>query len=564
MSIQARSEPRRRRDEGFSLVELLIGVSILGVIMATLSAAVILILKAQKPIQSRIAEAKDVAFLQTWLPVDLASAITSDRTPTLQPWTGTTLPGTNVVTLTDADGNDVSYRYENRGLEWVLTRYEIRDGQLERNVVAHELPAPPLGWTPDQPPTHALSLVARNQGSAQPVGSDLTVIFKSGTGFGTGGSGLAVGDALPADYSGGIVDPTAPRTRCGGTLALVLDTSGSVPDQGGDVALKNAAVGFISAFTGTPSRLTIVGFDKAAYQMYPATAYGSYISLLNPSAEVTAAKTRILQIGPKTGAIPRFDQIGAGTNWEDGLWRPFRTDASAVLPILPDVVVFVTDGDPNRNRTSSGTETTYETIDLTRAVDAANFGRGTGARVIGVLVGATASSTDAVSRLKQVVGPTVWNGTSAANPGNAATADLFIPANGGGFAELGNVLRAISAAECGGTVTVQKRIADSSGNLSISTQPWSYTTATGVQELDPSRASSITFDYQFATGVTERVVEIIEQPANGFVLVSVDCSSFGEPIDAARKSPAAGGVPGVSLRLRPDEAVSCTFVSRSA
>ena len=111
MSIQARSEPRRRRDEGFSLVELLIGVSILGVIMATLSAAVILILKAQKPIQSRIAEAKDVAFLQTWLPLDLGSAITSDRTPALQPWTGTTLPGTNVVTLTDSDGNEIAYRY---------------------------------------------------------------------------------------------------------------------------------------------------------------------------------------------------------------------------------------------------------------------------------------------------------------------------------------------------------------------------------------------------------------------------------------------------------------------
>ena len=113
------------------------------------------------------------------------------------------------------------------------------------------------------------SLVARNQGSAQPVGSDLTVIFKSGTGFSTGGSGLAVGDALPADYSGGIVDPTAPRTRCGGTIALVLDTSGSVPDQGGDVALKNAAVGFISAFTGTPSRLTIVGLRQGGVPDVP-------------------------------------------------------------------------------------------------------------------------------------------------------------------------------------------------------------------------------------------------------------------------------------------------------
>ncbi|MGD9701602.1 MAG: VWA domain-containing protein [Acidimicrobiia bacterium] len=561
MSSPARSTSRRRGDEGVTLVELLIGVTILGVIMATLSAAVILILKAQKPIQARIAEAKDIAFLQTWLPVDLSSATSSDTTPTLQPLAGTTLPGTNVVTLTRADGAggasyEVAYRYETTGVEWVLARYEIRGAQVKRIIVAHELPSPPAGWTPDQPPTHALSLVARNQRVVQPVGSDLAVVFSSGNIFSTGGSGLAMGDALPTDYSGGIADPAAPRSRCGGTIALVLDTSGSVPNQGGDGALKSAAKSFVDAFTGTPSRMTLVGFDYSAYQMYPSSGFGNYVSVLNPSSEVTAAKNRINNIV--------WNQTGAATNWEDALWRTFRANNGTTLATVPDLVVFITDGDPNRNRTSSSQiDGRIDTADVSRAVDAANFGRGTGARVIGVLVGATAKSTASVNRLKQVVGSVQWNGTNASNPGNAATADLFIPAKNGAFSELGNVLRAISAAECGGTVTVQKRIMDGAGNLSLSTQPWSYTTDTGVQDLDPSRSSSITFDYQFAKNVTERTVEIIEQPADGYVLDRIDCSSFGVPFDAARMGPAAAGAPGVALRLRPDEAVSCTFVSRS-
>jgi len=201
----------RRGDDGVTLVELLIGITILGVIMATLSAAVILILKAQKPIQARIAEAKDIAFLQTYLPVDLSSAISSDTTPTLQPIAGRTLPGTNVATLTRTDGTSgtyqVAYRYETTGTEWVLARYEIRGSSVQRIVVAHELAAPPIGWTPTQPPTHALSLVVRNQRVQQPVGSDLSVLFKSGASFSTGGAGLAKGDQLPTDYSGGIADP---------------------------------------------------------------------------------------------------------------------------------------------------------------------------------------------------------------------------------------------------------------------------------------------------------------------------------------------------------------------
>lgn len=562
MSTRGPAKPEQRGDAGVTLVELLISVTILGVIMATLSAAVILILKAQRPTEIRIGEAKDIAFIQTWLPVDLASAIAADTNPLLQPVSGTTLPGTNVVTLQESrspEGNThdytVAYRYEQRADEWLLVRYEIHGADVQRIIVAHQLTAPPPGWTPDQPPTHALALVPRNQRVVQSVGSDLLVTFASGNSFSTGGSALASQDALPTDYSGGIVDPAAPRSRCGGTIALVLDTSGSVYNQGGATALKNAAKGFVDAFTGTPSRLTIVGFDYSAYQMYPSNGFGSYISVLSSPSAVTAAKQRIDSIV--------WNQTGAATNWEDALWRPFRDSSGNPLATLPDLVVFITDGDPNRNRTSpASTDGRVDEADVSRAVDAANFGRGTGARIIGVLVGTTARDTSSVARLKRVVGNVAWNGTNAANPGNAATADYFIPASGGSFAQLGNVLRAISAAECGGTVTVQKKVDAGGGNLTPSDQPWSYTTDTGVQELDPRTSSSITFDYQFTSGVTERAIEITEQPADGYVLDRVECTSFGMPFDPARQSPASGSAAGVTLRLRPDEAVSCVFISR--
>ena len=60
------------------------------------------------------------------------------------------------------------------------------------------------------------------------------------------------------------VDPSAPPSRCGGTITLVLDTSGSVPQNNGGIQLENAATEFIDLFTGTPVRMNVVGFDRAA------------------------------------------------------------------------------------------------------------------------------------------------------------------------------------------------------------------------------------------------------------------------------------------------------------
>ena len=557
-----------QRDRGMTLVELLITVTILGIIMTSLSAAMIVILRTEQPIKDNLSESKDITFLQAWIPNDLASASSRNIDPMYQPSTRTTLPGTNVLTLDRADISTsgvtanyvVSYRYVQVRDEWQLQRYEIRNVGLATQTitkvgVAHQLASPPPTWNPSQSPVHAVSVTSRNQVVLRPIGEDVQVTFGSGQEFTTGGAGLSSQDQLPTDYTGGIIDPSAPPTRCGGTVTVVLDTSSSIPAQGGATSLVNAALGFIDAFSGTPTYLRIVGFDVSAYSYYPTTA-GQYVNILNSTAALTAMRTKIDNQDLSTA------RWGGGTNWEDGLWQAFRTTSGTAFSQLPELVVFISDGEPNRNRTNTPNDgdARFNTTDLSRAVTAANFGRGTGARIVGILVGNDASTTNQ-GRMKSVVGNVAWNGTGANNPGNAAAADFFLPANSASFAQLGNVLRSISAAVCGGTITVQKRI-EQAGVLSEATGTWSYTTDVGVRDLDTSQSSSATFDFTFPSGTTTRTVQITETPKSGYTFVRADCSSGGIAIPASRLRSPTDGSPGVIVTLTPDEAVSCLMVSR--
>ena len=49
-----------QRDQGMTLVELLMTVTILGIIMTSLSAAMIVILRTERPIKDHLSESKDI------------------------------------------------------------------------------------------------------------------------------------------------------------------------------------------------------------------------------------------------------------------------------------------------------------------------------------------------------------------------------------------------------------------------------------------------------------------------------------------------------------------------
>jgi prepilin-type N-terminal cleavage/methylation domain-containing protein len=577
------AEPqRRRRDHGFTLPELIISITVTGILITAVSSAITVVLRTAPQAQQRVAVSKDISFVQTWLPVDLASASSTNVDPTFSPATTQVLPGTNALTIKriDISGTTtteyyVAYRYVQSGTEWQLVRFEIRNAgtaseKITRVGVAHELAAPPAGWLPTQSPTHALRVITRNQGT--PVGEDVMVTFSGGESFTTGGSGLSEDESLPLDPNIGFIDPSAPPSRCGGTITLVLDTSGSVPDSGGGEQLKNAAVGFIDLFQGTPVRMNIIGFDKEAYAMYP-TALGTYTPLLNPSANITAARKRISDLdnmdGKWTPGSPdpngdsvHWDQKGQGTNWEDGLFMPFFSGtaiASTPWPTTPDLVVLVTDGAPSMIMAgSSGTP-------VAAAQTRANQGRSYGARIIGVIVGSASSQNGPINNLKSVVGNLEYSATANNGAGNAADADFFKAQ----FVNTAAVLKQIMIAQCGGTITLQKKV-DVGGVLQDvpADTTWNFSTELGDRELNRAITSSVTLDYSFNTGETSKTIRILEDGVPpGYVYDRIECLKQGAPITGRVTQPIHDGTElllGADIQLQSDEALSCLVISKVA
>ncbi|MEM9040160.1 MAG: prepilin-type N-terminal cleavage/methylation domain-containing protein, partial [Actinomycetota bacterium] len=599
----------RRRDGGMTLPEVLVTTIIAGVIVASISLAFSVMLRTTPQAETRLAESKDVTFLQAWIPLDLSTATGSWDTPVEADLRSSMaavgvsvdadLDGTNVLTVVvpnaDTGANDViSYRYAERNGEWRIVRYQvIAPGTGAESVrivgVANEVPPPPAGWSPGDPVDHAISIDSRNATGVLPVGEDVTVRFESGNEFQTGGAGLSAQQNLDLDDVRVLPDPTAPPTRCGGRIAMVIDTSGSVPIGNGGSATEDAAIGFIDAFVGTPTLISINGFDREGYAMIDDPARGSgvarytvnggradFLSVLDPTdPDVSLMRDRIDRLDDLDGAWPGngnedvngdgvfWNQIGPATNWEDGLYNIFFDSATGQPhnTFQPDLVVFITDGRPWVGRTAAGGwENIGETAAVQRAVTVADAGRSQGSRVIGIIVGTEAANATAVANLEAVVGSNEWDGAirpdGSIDVGNAVAADFFR----GSFSELGAVLRSITIAECGGTLTLRKQLDD--GTTPPGT--WTYTSPTGEIGLDTDVQSSVTLDFNFDSGVFQQTVRITEEPRSGFSFVRGDCTVAGQPIDSDRVVQRPDGVPGIDVTVRADEAVSCVMISEVA
>ncbi len=120
-----------RRDRGFSLPELLIAMTVSGILVSALAMAFSVIVRSQAGSQQRIAESKDVTFVQTWLPTDLSSATQTWIEPVVPFPFNADLPGTNVLTMARPDLETggaylIMYRYEElEGRGWIMARYRV-------------------------------------------------------------------------------------------------------------------------------------------------------------------------------------------------------------------------------------------------------------------------------------------------------------------------------------------------------------------------------------------------------------------------------------------------------
>jgi prepilin-type N-terminal cleavage/methylation domain-containing protein len=97
-----------RRDQGFTLIEMLVSISILAVIMVPLSGAVILLLQNNGTTTNRIATAHDEFMLSSYWPTDVQSAATVSTTDATS--CPATVAGSSLVARlrsSDADASNV-------------------------------------------------------------------------------------------------------------------------------------------------------------------------------------------------------------------------------------------------------------------------------------------------------------------------------------------------------------------------------------------------------------------------------------------------------------------------
>ncbi|MEY4231259.1 MAG: hypothetical protein RLZZ362_2108 [Actinomycetota bacterium] len=366
-----------RRDAGFSLTEVVVGVVLMGIIMATLSAAITVILSQQDNAGGRLDNAASAQRLSAWLPGDMASADTFDKSPGASPCgqscpTGTTVGGSNVILASWSavsvvggtpvtTSTNVSYRYMAAGSSWDIVRIKCTrvDGTAwtcTQRAVMSDVPPPPPGQTfvpGTTSPVWAMEVNPPMKADATSLADTVVNDPKNGMrvdvkingggqpGGAAGGGEMAFSlsagstkrELIEADSNVRIPSFTDAVSRCGGSFTAIVDSSGSIGDQ---MNLVKANIReLVDTFAGTPMKLQVVDFDGRARVLGK-----GYFEMLN-TTDVADLKAAINTIS-----------LGGGTNWEDALYVTYYNADGTIRQQLPDKVLFFTDGQPNGDRLS--------------------------------------------------------------------------------------------------------------------------------------------------------------------------------------------------------------------
>lgn len=381
------SDPNRRhRDEGVTLIELLVGIVLMGLLTTALCGGLVVILRQSSNTNGRLNNSRSEQAVDTYLPTDLASAAKVTTNASDSPC-GTTCPptantgGSSALMLswdtvvydgstgTTTQYTTVSYRYVQVGTEWQLVRVECNKTGLSgaytcsTRAVVHNLDAPPDSppFVAGQTPPSWVIQVSVPLDPADPGNTGTTIapdpnlltknaqrvivtINGGGSAAGAGGGinqiSLSAGGTtratIPANSTNGVPNFTAARSRCGGNIVLVVDKSGSI---GADMpSVVTAVNGFVDKFTGTPVKLEIIAFSSKSSTV-GTSAWSSYTDMLDPVA-VQNLKNGVSAL-----------TSGGGTNYEDAFYRVFKNQDGTNASVVPDMVVFFTDGVPTLNRT---------------------------------------------------------------------------------------------------------------------------------------------------------------------------------------------------------------------
>jgi prepilin-type N-terminal cleavage/methylation domain-containing protein len=152
------SDDRARRERGFTLVEVLIVISMIGVLSAGLAAVFSVVVRTTPDAEQRITDARSLKGLVTWIPQDMDATPPGgfDDSNAAWPCSGAAPADShNVIAMSWSEKGDIttryhaSYRYELSNAEWVIARYACEDGAPAARVnMTSELPP----WSSMSPP----------------------------------------------------------------------------------------------------------------------------------------------------------------------------------------------------------------------------------------------------------------------------------------------------------------------------------------------------------------------------------------------------------------------------
>lgn len=374
----ARDLPRRCRDRGMTLPELLVSMTVIGVIAVAITGAVTATLVAEPAIENRLDLARAEQSLATWMPADLSSAVSADEDPGASPCGGcaqvSDLGGSNALMLAwpvGAGSTRVSYVYRpsERDERYEIVRAECTGSVCDTVTVLRGLSGPPHdafvpGTTPVPDDVFRVSapLTADADSEAGTAAATTTarrilVSINSGAVDGphqvsiTAG-GTELGTLAPDQVTG----PSflAARSRCGGPVTLIVDESGSIQPSAAQV--RDAVADFVAALAGTPTSVQVIRFDSWADVMSPDAGAWNHYFEMSDDADVEQLLGFVAGIRGDWAQYTGDANRGA-TNWEDALFRTFYDRSGRALDddgdpttVLPELVVFFTDGAPTFDR----------------------------------------------------------------------------------------------------------------------------------------------------------------------------------------------------------------------
>jgi hypothetical protein len=384
-----------------TLPEVLVAITVLGIIIAVLSSTLIVTMTQQSSSEGRLNVARAEQNVGLWMPADLSSADVANTDPWASPCGATVCngidlsKGSNVLMLTwEINGVTTSVSYHFRPTAgtttYELLRVECVGGVCTSMVLLDELPGPPAGQVfvpgvgkgaaecqardnlpvadPSRPtctrPSWVITVSAPLAADATSTDDEVSagdtkdanrvVVTINGGGAGPGGGGgvnqisITAGGTtrhqIDANSLLGAPSLVATRSKCGGPVTLIIDESTSIGSSNMINNVRPAVSGFIDALIGTPVKIQIITFDTKSANLAPGNPWRRYFDMTNPT-----------DVSTLQGLVSGLTSSG-DTNWEDALYRTFFDPETGGNPPkiaqeLPTKVVFFTDGFPTVDRT---------------------------------------------------------------------------------------------------------------------------------------------------------------------------------------------------------------------